>query len=454
MAGRSTWTTCESSSASTTTGGSPSTWNISRSTIRPTRPSTPSSSASLARPALPEATSSPKRPAIPRTSATSPRITTTSADRTSTTPISPRAFRWSPRRRCSRWRAPSTAKRSCPGCVWPEGWRSTASRTGGSCARRRSRSSTCSPRPPATQSILADPRRADMKDIVNTKIKFREPYRPFAPSVLVERAHEFYDLKDAERHYPARFMLLVVDVDDAKREVVPAPTHVDGTARLQTVFRDTNPRYHRLIETFGKATGVPVLLNTSFNLKGEPIVNTPAEAFSTFARSGMDMLVHPASRERAERLGRSIDDRLTLQVEGGVQEDRHPGGLPERLDQSVIARVGVPEHRLQPRRPVHVRRGGHHLALGVVDIHDEQHEPRGIVPLRILQVVELVGALHEDRRCEGPIRLPELDLGVDDVLHVGAAGVRKDALGCGRPRAARRAPRTASRAGSARSRRC
>jgi len=107
----------------------------------------------------------------------------------------------------------------------------------------------------------------------------------------VERAHEFYDLKDAERHYPARFMLLVVDVDDAKREVVPAPTHVDGTARLQTVFRDTNPRYHRLIETFGKATGVPVLLNTSFNLKGEPIVNTPAEAFSTFTRSGMDMLV-------------------------------------------------------------------------------------------------------------------------------------------------------------------
>src|SRR3989441_361269 len=131
--------------------------------------------------------------------------------------------------------------------------------------------------------------RADMKDIANTKTKFREPYRPFAPSVLVERAHEFYDLKDAERHYPARFMLLVVDVDDAKREVVPAPTHVDGTARLQTVFRDTNPRYHRLIETFGKATGVPVLLNTSFNLKGEPIVNTPAEAFSTFTRSGMDM---------------------------------------------------------------------------------------------------------------------------------------------------------------------
>jgi carbamoyltransferase len=147
------------------------------------------------------------------------------------------------------------------------------------------------PRALGNRSILADPRRADMKDIVNTKIKFREPYRPFAPSVLVERVGEFYELAEPERHYPARFMLLVVRVRDGKREVVPAPTHVDGTSRLQTVFRDTNPRYYRLIETFGKATGVPVVLNTSFNLKGEPIVNTPAEAFSTFVRSGMDVLV-------------------------------------------------------------------------------------------------------------------------------------------------------------------
>jgi len=147
------------------------------------------------------------------------------------------------------------------------------------------------PRALGNRSILADPRRASMKDIVNTKIKFREPYRPFAPSVLVERAAEYYELKDPEHHYPARFMLLVVPVKESKRQVVPAPTHVDGTARLQTVFRDTNPGYYRLIETFDKATGVPVVLNTSFNLKGEPIVNTPAEAFSTFYRSGMDMLV-------------------------------------------------------------------------------------------------------------------------------------------------------------------
>jgi carbamoyltransferase len=147
------------------------------------------------------------------------------------------------------------------------------------------------PRALGNRSILADPRRQDMKDIVNTKIKFREPYRPFAPSVLVGRASEFYDLPDPQRHYPARFMLMVVPVKESKRDVVPAPTHVDGSGRVQTVYEDTNPRYHRLIETFGKATGVPVLLNTSFNLRGEPIVNTPREAFNSFSKSGMDLLV-------------------------------------------------------------------------------------------------------------------------------------------------------------------
>jgi len=147
------------------------------------------------------------------------------------------------------------------------------------------------PRALGNRSILADPRRADMKDIVNTKIKFREPYRPFAPSVIEERAAELFDVADPSRQYPARFMLLVVPVRDAAKARVPAITHVDGSARLQTVGEHVNPRYHRLIRTFGEATGVPVLLNTSFNLRGEPIVNTPAEAFSTFSRSGMDALV-------------------------------------------------------------------------------------------------------------------------------------------------------------------
>jgi len=147
------------------------------------------------------------------------------------------------------------------------------------------------PRALGHRSVLADPRRADMKDVVNTKIKFREPFRPFAPSVLAERAAEYFVLDDAPRHYPARFMLYVVDVRPERRATIPAVTHVDGTGRLQTVRRETNPRYYRLIEAFGRATGVPVLLNTSFNLKGEPIVNTPAEAYATFARSGMDVLV-------------------------------------------------------------------------------------------------------------------------------------------------------------------
>jgi carbamoyltransferase len=147
------------------------------------------------------------------------------------------------------------------------------------------------PRALGNRSILADPRRADMKDIVNTKIKFREPFRPFAPSVLAERTEEFFELPQAAEHYPARFMLFVVDVKEDKREALPAITHVDGTGRLQTVRKETNPRYYRLIETFGQATGVPVILNTSFNLRGEPIVNTPKEAFHTFAESGMDVLV-------------------------------------------------------------------------------------------------------------------------------------------------------------------
>jgi carbamoyltransferase len=147
------------------------------------------------------------------------------------------------------------------------------------------------PRALGNRSILADPRRADMKDIVNTKIKFREPFRPFAPSVLEEKAGNFFSLTDPARHYPARFMLYVVDVKDNQRDVIPAITHVDGTGRLQTVNRATNPRYYQLIERFGEATGVPLVLNTSFNLKGEPIVNTPQEAFSTFTRCGMDTLV-------------------------------------------------------------------------------------------------------------------------------------------------------------------
>lgn len=147
------------------------------------------------------------------------------------------------------------------------------------------------PRALGNRSIIADPGNPDMKDIVNTKIKFREPYRPFAPSILAERAQDYFELEDPMRHYPARYMLYVVPVKEDKKHKLPAITHVDGTGRLQTVFRDQSPRYYSLIERFGQATGTPVILNTSFNLRGEPIVTTPANAFNTFSQSEMDALV-------------------------------------------------------------------------------------------------------------------------------------------------------------------
>ena len=147
------------------------------------------------------------------------------------------------------------------------------------------------PRALGNRSILADPRNPTMKDIVNSKIKFREPYRPFAPSVTAECATKYFEMDHAARQYPARYMLYVMPVRPEHRATLPAITHVDGTARVQTVFREHNPLYYGLIERFGQATGVPVVLNTSFNLRGEPIVTTPANAFSTFSRSEMDCLV-------------------------------------------------------------------------------------------------------------------------------------------------------------------
>jgi carbamoyltransferase len=135
------------------------------------------------------------------------------------------------------------------------------------------------------RSILADPRRADMREIINTRIKFREKFRPFAPSVLEERVDEFFDDAVCDP-----FMLQVYPVRADKQDVIPACTHVDGSGRLQTVSRDANPRYWTLIRAFAERTGVPVLLNTSFN-ENEPIVHHPAEALDCFLRTGMDVLV-------------------------------------------------------------------------------------------------------------------------------------------------------------------
>ena len=135
------------------------------------------------------------------------------------------------------------------------------------------------------RSILADPRRSDMRDILNAKIKLRETFRPFAPSILEERLHDYFD--DA---VPDPFMLHVYPVTRSKRDVIPAVTHVDGSGRLQSVSREQNPLYHQLLEAFERRTGVPVLLNTSFN-ENEPIVHTPQEAIDCFLRTDMDVLV-------------------------------------------------------------------------------------------------------------------------------------------------------------------
>jgi carbamoyltransferase len=147
------------------------------------------------------------------------------------------------------------------------------------------------PRALGNRSILADPRRAEMKDTVNATIKYREPFRPFAPVVLEERAPEFYaGIADPQTQYPLRYMLMVYPTVDGQGEKIQAVTHESGTGRLQSIRREWNPLYYRTIELFGEATGVPVLLNTSFNLRGEPIVNTPENALNTFRKSELAAL--------------------------------------------------------------------------------------------------------------------------------------------------------------------
>lgn len=141
------------------------------------------------------------------------------------------------------------------------------------------------PRALGNRSILADPRRLDMKDILNARVKHREPFRPFAPSVLAEHVGDYFD-----QTYPDPFMIKVYNVRESRRAEIPAVTHVDGTGRLQTVSREANPRYWELIQAFGRQTGVPVVLNTSFN-ENEPIVSSPEEAVRCFERTHMDALV-------------------------------------------------------------------------------------------------------------------------------------------------------------------
>ena len=142
------------------------------------------------------------------------------------------------------------------------------------------------PRALGNRSILADPRNPAMKDLLNARVKHRQSFRPFAPAVLAERSHEIF-----ESGADSPFMLLSMQVRPEWQERVPAIVHVDGSARVQTVHRESNPAFHALIEAFAKQTGVPVLLNTSFNVRGEPIVETPTDAMRCFLGTDIDVLV-------------------------------------------------------------------------------------------------------------------------------------------------------------------
>src|SRR5262245_28674312 len=140
------------------------------------------------------------------------------------------------------------------------------------------------PRALGNRSIVVDPRRAEMKDILNARIKKRESFRPFAPSILEERVGNYF-----EQTHPVPSMMMVYQVKEDKRAKIPAVTHVDGSGRLQTVANTTNARYHQLISDFEELTGIPLVLNTSFN-EDEPIVCTPDDAINCFLRTKMDVL--------------------------------------------------------------------------------------------------------------------------------------------------------------------
>ena len=159
------------------------------------------------------------------------------------------------------------------------------------------------PRALGNRSILGDPRSEEMQKVLNLKIKFRESFRPFAPSVLEGKVSDYFDFKGE-----SPYMLMVANVEKTrlsniveqkigfeklyqKRSELPAITHVDNSARIQTVSKKTNPKYHTLISEFEKLTGCPVLINTSFNVRGEPIVCTPSDAYRCFMRTNMDVLV-------------------------------------------------------------------------------------------------------------------------------------------------------------------
>lgn len=142
------------------------------------------------------------------------------------------------------------------------------------------------PRALGNRSILANPCNPNMKDILNSKVKSRESFRPYAPAVLEERVSDYFE---AQQFSP--FMLLAAKVRENKKAIIPAVTHIDGTARVQTVNKMTNPKFWNLIKAFEDINGIPMVINTSFNLRGEPIVCSPDDALNGFLKSKMDILV-------------------------------------------------------------------------------------------------------------------------------------------------------------------
>lgn len=176
------------------------------------------------------------------------------------------------------------------------------------------------PRALGARSILADPRRMEMKDTLNLRIKFREPFRPFCPSILAGRVGEYF-----ENDHPSPFMVKAYKIRPSQRGRIPAVTHGDGTGRLQTVEREANPLYYDLIERFSRVSGVPVLINTSFN-ENEPMVNTPEQALDCFLRTRMDVLVmgscffsKTANRELSEHRAAFGESKIEECVPAGAQ---------------------------------------------------------------------------------------------------------------------------------------
>ena len=178
------------------------------------------------------------------------------------------------------------------------------------------------PRALGNRSIIADPRTPEMKDILNSRVKHRQPFRPFAPIVLFERAKEIF-----EGDEDSPYMLIAKHVRPEWRDKIPAIVHVDGTARVQTVRQETNDVLYRLLKEFDAITGVPVLINTSFNIKGQPIVETPADAMDCFLNTGIDCLILHDTLIEKNALHRFLapvvrvysDVRMIVRAEMGAQ---------------------------------------------------------------------------------------------------------------------------------------